>query len=59
MSEVSQVTFTLIEESKPVEVIKMSKGKFYFRGEEVEDKYEVYERFNEWLTIAQKDQSNL
>jgi len=35
------------------EMIKVSEGKFYFKGEEVEDKYQVYERFNEWLTQAE------
>jgi hypothetical protein len=38
----------------PEEVIRISKGKFYFRGEEVEDKYQVYERFNEWMTMAEE-----
>ena len=39
--------------AKQEEIIKLSKGKFYFKGEEVEDKYQVYERFNEWLTLAE------
>ena len=38
--------------AKQEEIIKLSEGKFYFKGEEVEDKYQVYERFNEWLTLA-------
>jgi hypothetical protein len=41
--------------AKQEEVIRISKGKFYFRGEEVEDKYQVYERFNEWLKMAEED----
>jgi len=36
------------------EVIKISEGKFYWKGEEVEDVHNVYERFNEWLTRAEK-----
>jgi hypothetical protein len=35
------------------EIIKLSEGKFYFKGEEVEDKHQVYERFHEWLTQAE------
>jgi len=41
--------------AKTEEVIRISKGKFYFRGEEVEDKYQVYERFNEWLKMAEEE----
>lgn len=39
------------EENK--EIIKITQGKFYWLGEEIEDKYEVYERFNEWLKLAE------
>lgn len=39
--------------AKQEEVLRLAKGKFYYRGEEVEDKYQVYERFNEWLTLAE------
>ena len=31
------------------EIIRLSKDGFYYKGEKVEDKYQVYERFNEWL----------
>ena len=31
------------------EAIRIKKGKFYWKGQEVKDKYKVYERFNEWL----------
>ena len=41
--------------AKQEEVIKISQGKFYYKGELVEDKYQVYERFNEWLTMAEED----
>jgi hypothetical protein len=37
------------------EVIRLAEGRFYFRGEEVEDKYQVYERFNEWLKRAEEE----
>ena len=32
----------------------MAEGRFYFKGELVEDKYQVYERFNEWLKMAEE-----
>jgi hypothetical protein len=38
----------------PEEVIRITKGKFYFKGEEVEDKYQVYERFNDWMTMIEE-----
>ena len=41
--------------AKQEEVIRLSQGKFYFKGEEVEDKYQVYERFNEWLKMAEQN----
>ena len=36
--------------AKQEEVLKIAQGRFYYKGELVEDKYQVYERFNEWLT---------
>jgi hypothetical protein len=44
---------TIVFSAKQEEVLRISQGRFYFRGEEVEDKYQVYERFNEWLTLAE------
>ena len=41
--------------AKQEEVIRLAEGRFYFKGELVEDKYQVYERFNEWLTMAEED----
>ena len=41
--------------AKDEEIIRLSEGRFYFRGELVEDKYQVYERFNEWLKMAEED----
>jgi hypothetical protein len=40
--------------AKQEEVIRLAEGKFYFKGELVEDKYQVYERFNEWLKMAEE-----
>jgi hypothetical protein len=41
--------------AKTEEVIRLAEGRFYFKGELVEDKYQVYERFNEWLKMAEED----
>jgi hypothetical protein len=41
--------------AKQEEVIRLAEGRFYFKGELVEDKYQVYERFNEWMTMAEED----
>ncbi len=35
------------------EIIKIQKGKFFWKGQEVEDVHQVYERFNDWLKIAE------
>ena len=45
--------------AKQEEVIKISQGKFYYKGELVEDKYQVYERFNEWLTRVEGEKRTL
>jgi len=41
--------------AKQEEVLKIAKGRFYYKGELVEDKYQVYERFNEWLKMAEEE----
>jgi hypothetical protein len=41
--------------AKQEEVIRLAEGRFYYRGELVEDRYQVYERFNEWMTMAEED----
>jgi hypothetical protein len=40
--------------AKQEEIIRLSEGRFYFRGELVEDKYQVYERFHEWLKMVEE-----
>jgi hypothetical protein len=41
--------------AKQEEVLKIAQGRFYYKGELVEDKYQVYERFNEWLKMAEEE----
>ena len=48
----NSIYFTLNDEVKPV--MKISNGKFYWKDEEIDDIHNVYERFNEWLTKANK-----
>ena len=45
--------------AKQEEVIRIAQGRFYYKGELVEDKYQVYERFNEWLTLAEEEKRTL
>ena len=47
----NSIYFTLKDESNPIMVI--SNGKFYWKDKEIDDIYNIYERFNEWLTKAQ------
>jgi hypothetical protein len=47
----NNIYFQLDNEVKPV--MKISNGKFYWKDEEIDDIYNVYERFNEWLTKAE------
>ena len=44
--------------TKQEEIIRLAEGRFYFRGELVEDKYQVYERFHEWLTMVEQIETN-
>ena len=63
--EKSQIIFTLpkegyvatkdtLEQIPTDEIIKIDKEGFFYKGERVEDVYNIYERFNEWLTNARK-----
>lgn len=49
--KIDQISFSLRESNEPIMII--SKDKFYWNGEEIKDIYNVYERFNEWLTNAE------
>jgi hypothetical protein len=44
--------------AKDEEIIRLAEGRFYFKGELVEDKYQVYERFNEWLKMVEQIETN-
>ena len=48
----ASLTFHADQDGEAIEMIKLTKGTFYFKGEPVEDKNEVYERFCEWMSMA-------
>lgn len=53
--ESRSITFTVMdEEGKPKEMIKLNSEGFYFEGEKVEDKEEVYNRFCLWLASQEE-----
>ena len=52
------LTFHLLEEGKHVEVLKISKDGFYYKGERVDDVNKIYERFSEWMNLAEKTKTN-
>jgi len=37
-----------------IEVLRISKEGFFYKGERVDDIHNVYERFNEWLKLSEK-----
>lgn len=37
-----------------IEILKISKDGFYYKGQKVEDKQDIYNRFNEWLKLTGK-----
>lgn len=49
----ASLTFHADQDGETIEMIKITKGTFYFKGEPVEDKHQVYERFCEWMSMAQ------
>lgn len=53
--EVSTLEFSLKSGKEINTVMWIKEGKFFWKGEEVTDKYKVYERFNEWLSKAETE----
>ena len=39
--------------NEPIEIIRIAKDGFYYKGERVDDIHNVYERFNDWLKLAE------
>lgn len=42
---------TVVFDIKGIEILKLTHDEFFYKGEKVEDIHNVYERFNEWLSI--------
>jgi len=38
-----------------IEILKITKDGFYYKGERVDDIHNVYERFNDWLKLAENN----
>ena len=55
MTKPIQENSLIVFSAKQEEVIRLAEGRFYFKGELVEDKYQVYERFHEWLKMAEEE----
>jgi hypothetical protein len=51
----STLIFNTEEGGNLVEVLKISKDGFYYKGERVEDINKIYERFSEWMNLAEKN----
>ena len=47
-------SFSVTENDKIEYIMKISQGKFFWKGKEVKDVHKIYERFNDWLTRAEK-----
>lgn len=54
----NSLTFHLVENNEPKEIIKITKDGFFYKGERIDDIYNVYERFNEWLSTAMLENPN-
>lgn len=53
----SKIIFNITENGEVTALIEISNEGFFYKGERVDDAQNVYNRFNEWLTIAQKYKS--
>ncbi len=52
-NEVKQIVFN----HDGGEMIKMSKGIFWYKGEKIEDINNVYEKFSEWVGLVNKKEA--
>ena len=52
--EKPEIKFTTKSPKGVEEVLRITRDGFYYRGEKVDDVYKVYERFNEWLSMAER-----
>jgi len=47
------LNFNIKDNGELYEIMRIEKGKFFWKGEEVQDTQKVYERFNDWLKLAE------
>ena len=49
----SDISWTINDSNgQPQEVIRLSKGKFFAMGKEIEDTEHLYERFCAWMSVV-------
>lgn len=53
----SKIVFTDGKLNSTEEVLRLSKEGFFYRGEKVEDINNIYERFTEWMNIAEQSKN--
>lgn len=39
-------------------IIKLERGKFFWKGKEIKDVHMIYERFSQWMRIAESELLN-
>jgi len=54
----NSLTFHLVQDNEPKEIIKITKEGFFYKGERIDDIYNVYEKFHEWLQTAMIENPN-
>ena len=53
--ETKSITFNATHPGGEGELIRLEKGKFFWKGKEIKDTNKIYERFSEWMAMAEKD----
>lgn len=47
-----EIQFYIEKDGENEMIMKLSRGKFYWKGKEIKDVRGIYERFDEWLKTA-------
>ena len=54
-----KIVFTAGKPPHSEEILRLEKGKFFYKGKEIEDINKIYERFSEWMDLAEEDKGKL
>jgi hypothetical protein len=49
-----QISESAVMPPVTVEMLRITKDGFYYKGERVDDIHNVYERFHEWMALAER-----